>query len=227
MKQIKDIRIYKSDTENISGNPHPVGFAPIAWNAAASRIAMKLREQAFSLGDFDHLYLNLTTCPVAGGIAPAKRAVDRYYPWYRWYDVEITQDLFDTLDAPEHKETVFALLEQLLQTQFASPQFDSARIHDCVSEALTQGEKMLMRFKEKQSVRNQAVIYLRYLDNARYLPLLRVFDADGQLLLETDLPEAVELGAYGEIRLSSKRVTIMSRKNAYSASLAPMTFLLP
>ena len=94
MKVIKDIRIYKSGVENIDGNSLPISFADKKLNAIIGRIVMKLRENNFSLGEFDHLYINFTTCPVDGEIALSQRSIDRYYPWYRYYDVNISDDMF-------------------------------------------------------------------------------------------------------------------------------------
>ncbi|MBQ4364494.1 MAG: hypothetical protein II782_10900, partial [Oscillospiraceae bacterium] len=72
-KIIKDIRIYRSDAENTDGNPLPVSFADKGTNVIIRRIVMKLRETGFTMGDFDHLYINFTTCPVENGMAYAKR----------------------------------------------------------------------------------------------------------------------------------------------------------
>lgn len=228
MSTIKDIRLYKSNMENTDGNPLPQGFADKKLNAVISRIAMKLRENDFSLGDFDHLYINFTVCSVENGIAPSKRSRDRYHPWYRYYDVEVTQDDFDMLEKPQGEKIILALTEKAVQKYFSSQEFDKEFIHSCFSEAIAQGENMLIKFKEKSTAKNKAVIYLRYLDNGKFFPLLRVFNSEDDLILEKDLPETIDLIAYGEIRLSGKKVTVMPRKNAYSnvSELEPMSFML-
>lgn len=79
MKTISDIRLYKNHT----------AFGNKMLNAAIHRIVMKLREQHFSLEDFDHLYINFTTCDEEGSIRPSDQ-VDRYHPWYRNCDVGIS-----------------------------------------------------------------------------------------------------------------------------------------
>ena len=107
---------------------------------------------------------------------------------------------------------------------FATPEFDEERIRSCVSTAVEQGEKMLVVYKEKKASKNKAVIFLRYLDNGKTFPLLRVFDLDDNLILERDLPETNDLYSYGEIQLSSKKVTIKPRKNSYTENLEPMSF---
>ena len=54
-KSIKDIRIYSSSIRNIDGNSMPQDINNRKAILAARRVAMKLRENDFSLGDFDHL----------------------------------------------------------------------------------------------------------------------------------------------------------------------------
>lgn len=226
MTVIKDIRIYRSNIDNIDGNSLPSDFKNKELNCIIRRIVMKLRENDFTLGDFDHLYINLTTCCVENGIALAKRNKDGYHFWYKYYDVEISQDFFDMLETPQCTQLVIEIVEQVLQKYFCTQQFDKQHIHSCFSEAITQGENMLMKFKEKKSATNSAVVYLRYMDNGRYFPLLRVYDTENNLLLEKDLPETLELIAYGEIQLSMKKVTIKPRKNEFAKCLEPMTFIL-
>ncbi|MGP1593809.1 MAG: hypothetical protein ACTTH8_01000 [Treponema sp.] len=81
MKVISDIRIYKSKVENIEGNSLPSEFKSTKiLNARIKRIVMALRENNFSLGDFDHLYINFTTCNVENEIFHAKRKTDKYHP---------------------------------------------------------------------------------------------------------------------------------------------------
>ena len=220
---IRDIRIYRSQIENVSGNPLPNGFVNMTLAAAARRITMKLQEHQFTMSGFHHLYLNLTTCAVEDQIAPAKREPDRYYPWYRYYDVQISSALYDALESPDSTQPVIGLLETVFQKFFSTAQFPAEMIHGCISEAVTQGEQMLVKFKEKTTAKNHAVICLRYSDNGKYIPLLRVFDTENHLLLEKDLPETDTLEAYGEIRLSAKKVIIQPRKNR---NLEPMTFML-
>lgn len=102
-------------------------------------------------------------------------------------------------------QSVIEIVEQVLIKYFCTAKHDSEFIRSCVSEAVEQGENMLVKFKEKRASKKQAIIYLRYLDNCRYFPLLRIFDLDDTMILEKDLPETNSLDAYGEIQLSSKK----------------------
>lgn len=225
MQVIADIRLFKSKVPNTDGNSLPSDFSDKKLNAVIHRITMKLREHNFSLGDkIDHLYVNFTNCAVEGKIAPSRRSPDKYHHRYRYYDVEVSDATFEQLGTSSSTETILSLLEQVLLKYFVSERFDKEFIRSCVSEAVTQGEKMLMKFKEKSSSTGNAVIYLRYLDNCLYSPLLRVFDCGNNAILEADLPETIDLNYIGTIQLSAKKVTIKPRKNAYTKALEPLSF---
>ena len=225
MKVISDIRVYKSVIDNIEGNSLPGSLGNKPLNVVIHRIVMKLRERGFSLGDFDHLYINFTTCLRPGEMRPASRSVDRYHPWYRYYDIGVESALLEEL----HKETcirpVVNMLEQVLLTFFAETEAEKEMIRDSIRTAVEQGPDMLMKFKEKKAAKCSAVIYLRFLDTVRYKPLLCVYDLDGNELLKEDLPEcSIDLKSIGEIQLSSKKVTVKPRKNAFAKDLEPITF---
>jgi len=225
MAIIQDIRIYRCMVENVTG-VNPEGFFNPKLCAVTRRICMKLREKEFSMGDFHHLYINLTTCLEEGTVKPANKEPDRYFPWYRYYDVGISQELYNILESEECIQSVEELLEKVLKSQFSTAEFNECKISDCVSEAVTQGEDMLMKFKEKITSKGKAVLYLRYLDNGRYFPLLKVFDADKNLILEKDLPESQTLDNFGQISLTSKKVTISPRKNIRSEFYEKIEYVL-
>ena len=184
---------------------------------------MKLRENEFSLGDFDHLYVNFTTCDMAEKMNLSDE-VDRYHPWFRYCNIHTEEDLYNKLGSPETWNEIILHIQNALTTYFTSEDFDEAHILSCIQQAVEQGEEMLMKFKEKVSTKRKAVIFLRFLDTCRFFPLLRVYDAENNLLFETDLPQTVVLDYLGEIQVSAKRVTIKPRKNAYTAQNKPLVF---
>lgn len=224
MKVLSDIRLYKSQIPNIDGNSLPSAIGNRSLNVKLHRIVMKLRENGFSLGEYDHLYINFTTCNVKGKCAVANRRVEKSLSWYRFYDVEIDSQLFDNIDTVDVEEKLLFGVETVLENHFATISFDKAKIRECFNEALTLNESMLMKFKEKISAKCSAVIYLRYLDCGKYFPLLRVFDKSGQILLEKDLPKMSTLDLLGEISVSSKKVLIKPKKNLHSCSVESIEF---
>ena len=226
MKTISDIRVFRSNVDNIDGNPLPGDLTNKALNCVIHRIVMKLREKGFSLGEFDHLYVNLTTCAVQNRIAPAKRSVDRYHPWYRFYDAEVSSSQFDSLEDGRCVQPVVAIIEQILLKDFCSPEADAEMIQACFMEALTQGENMLVRYKEKRTDGMTAAVSLRFLDCGMYEPLLRVYDEDDHLLLEKRLQKTTRLDSFGEIRLNRKQVSIIPRRNCFTKEQKPMVFTI-
>ncbi len=223
MKIIKDIRLYKSEAQNEYGKPITYSFADKKLNAVTQRIVMKLREYGFSLGDFDHLYINFTTCSMSEKISLSKE-VDRYHPWYRYCSVNIEKELYDKLGSSDTYADIISVIKKILITYFVTEDFGQTLILSCVSQAVEQGENMLMKFKEKIGTKRKAVIFLRYLDRCIYYPLLQIYDMDENLLFEKNLPETLMLDYLGDIQISAKRVTIKPRKNALTAQKEAMVF---
>ena len=217
MKTISDIRLYKS-----SKSEKHASFAGKALNLSVRRIAMKLREQGFSLGGFDHLYLNFTTDRPEGTIELIDVA-DRYHPWYRYCDIGISQDDYGCLENDDYICRVHTKLTSALLSLSIGQEGASDIILTAVSEA-QKGSQMLMRFKEKKTATGIATVYLRLSDNGEYRPLLCVTDANGSEKLRADLPPTVDLNTVGEIQLSNKKVTVKPRKNALAKPLEPISF---
>lgn len=220
-KPISDIRLYTSRVPNADGHSLPGEFGSTALHIRLRRIAMKLRELDFSLGDFDHMYVNLTPRLPEGEIRLSQRSVLRETAWLRYVDAGVSQTFLSDADDD-------ALISMAARCLMLFAQDESARqmILTAISEA-AKGEEMLMCFKAKQSGGIRAVIYLRLLDSGMYHPLLFVYDAKGRERLRIDLPPSMELHALGEINVSRKAVTIRPRKNAYASTLQPLVFPLP
>ena len=64
-KIISGIRLYKSESQNEYGGYITDSFGDKRLNAVVKRVVIKLRENEFSLGEFDHLYINFTTCDIS------------------------------------------------------------------------------------------------------------------------------------------------------------------
>ena len=222
-KIIKDIRLYKSGLQNEFGDCVTTAFADKKLNAITQRVVMKLRENEFSLGEFDHLYINFIPSDM-GGKMYLSDDVDRYHPWYRNCYVPVDVELYSNLRSADAYDAIIHWISTVLVTYFSTDDFDQAHILACVQQAVDQGEDMRMKFKEKISAKRKAFLYLRFLNTCRFYPLLRVYDTEDRLLFEKDLPETVSLDALGEIQVSAKRVTIKPRKNAFTKQTNPLMF---
>ena len=223
MKTIKDIRLYKSEVQNEYGNPITNSFADKKINAITHRIVMKLRENGFSLGNFDHLYINFVTFDMTEKMELSEK-IDRYHPWYRNCFVSIEKELYDGIGASATYDYIINTINKVLTTYFVSENFDEVFINACVSQVVEQGQRMLIKFKEKKSTKRKAIIFLRYLDDCIYYPLLRVYDMDENILFEKNLPKTLVLDYLGEIQVSTKRITIKPRKNAFTIQRKAMVF---
>lgn len=222
-KIIKDIRLYKSESQNEYGTYVTNSFADKKLIAITQRVVMKLRENEFSLGEFDHLYINFTTYDMAEEMNLSNE-VDRYHPWYRFCSVHIEKDVYDKLGTPETYDDIIHWISTIFVTYFTTEDFDESLILSCVQQAVEQGEKMLMKFKEKVNTKRKAVIFLRYLDTCSFYPLLRVYDTEDNLLLEKDLPKTLMLDYLGDIQISANRITIKPRKNAFTTQKNALIF---
>ena len=219
-KIISDIRLFKSKSQNDLSS-----YIPDAKkiNAIMNRMVMKLRENEFSLGEFDHLYINFTTCDMPEKMILSDK-VDRYHPWFRFCNIHVEEDLYNKLGSPETYNEIILCVKNVLTTYFSSEDFDKMHILSCIQQAVDQGEDMLMKFKEKVSSKRKAVIFLRFLDNCMFYPLLRVYDVEENLLFEKDLPQAVTLDYLGEIQVGLKQIKIKPRKNSYTTQNTLLIF---
>lgn len=79
---LKDIRFYESEKQNIEGQsmPQELGklFIPTKdTNYIGKRIARKLNELNYTFGEFDHIYINLTTFIIENEILISSRNIDK------------------------------------------------------------------------------------------------------------------------------------------------------
>lgn len=224
MKTICDIRLFRSTQPNVDGNSHPASLGNKHLNIIVHRIVMKLREHNFSLGEFDHLYVNFTTCLKPGEIRPANRSIDPYHTWYRYYDIGVTMETYECLDWIQCTNFITSQLQELLTVFFTTE--NNIPIADCISEAVEKGEQMMILYKTKQTAKLNANIYLQYLNSGKYLPHLFVWNSDHEEVLHEKLAETADLNVIGEIQLSSKKVTIKPRKNSFMQNSSPIVFEL-
>ena len=218
---IADIRLFRSEGRSESGHFDMVSFGDKRLIAIVKRIVMKLRSHGFSMGDFDHLYINFTRCELSA-LMELSQEVDRYYPWFRHCHVQVAREVYESLGTVDGHGHIFSIIGDVLTAFFARDDFDEARIRECIQGAVNGGEGMLMPLKEKATAKRCAVLYLRFLDSCRYAPLLRVYDGAGSLLLERDLPQMVTLDALGELQVGLKKVTVKPRKNALTEGKKPI-----
>ncbi len=118
-KIIKDIRYCESNVPNIVGNsmPHNLGelFKPTSdTNYIGQRIARKLNELKFSYGEFDHIYINLTTVLSENELVISNRNIDKRI---KYIDFGVSTTNYNTLlDADKNqllKSITFRILKHI------------------------------------------------------------------------------------------------------------------
>lgn len=116
---IKDIRIYESSVANIAGNSLPKELGEIFYPTKetifiAQIIARKLNELQFACGDFDHIYINLTTVLAEDKIAVSNREIDKRI---KYVDVGFNPEKVTKLSDHDKddfiKKTVFCVLKHI------------------------------------------------------------------------------------------------------------------
>lgn len=223
MKKISDIRIFKSLKPNVDRAPLPVGLASKQLFTTVRRIVLKLRENQFSLGDFDHLYLNFTTRVEEGEIVLSSRTAPGGNNFFRFYDIGVSREQFDILEEPDQIPFILGKLEETMVRFFGDDGRDEI-IRGSIRAAVEQGEEMQMVYKKKEAQGRTAVLSLRFLDSGEYFPLLCVYDKEDNLLLQKDLDPMRDLSTLGEIRLTGKRISIYPRQTAKAKTFRPLTF---
>jgi hypothetical protein len=142
---LKDIRFYESENQNIEGQsmPHELGrlFIPTKDTTyIGQRIARKLNELKFSYGEFDHIYINLTTFLKENEIVVSNRNLDKRI---KYLDFGINSENLNSLSDIEKnnfiKSTTFKALRQISndtnlelvnQTEKLTSEFDTElKIH--------------------------------------------------------------------------------------------------
>ncbi len=116
---LKDIRFYESEKQNIAGQslPNELGEIFICTkdtNYIGQRIARKLNELKFTYGEFDHIYINLTTFLKEGEIIVSNRNIDKRI---KYIDFGISSENLNSLSDSEKnnfiKSVTFKVLKQI------------------------------------------------------------------------------------------------------------------
>ncbi|WP_264532371.1 hypothetical protein [Flavobacterium sp. N502540] len=116
---LKDIRFYESEKQNIEGQsiPRQLGklFVPTKdTNFIGQRIARKLNELKFTYGEFDHIYINLTTVLKENEIVVSNRNVDKRIKYLDFgINVEKLQSLSDSEKNSLIKSITFQALRKI------------------------------------------------------------------------------------------------------------------
>lgn len=217
MRVLNDIRAFWSDVPNIDGQPHPVPLEDHALWLYLRRIALKLREMSFILGEFERLYLNFTPCLPEGEIRIASRTPKKGISGFHYVDVGVSSST-----QPLSIEYVRPVVERAILLFL--PDDVTSMLHAALDEA-DKGEEMLARYKEKRDMKYIARLYLRLLDSGMYLPILHVYSRNtNSLCHQWNLPLYPNLQKLGNMIITCRSVTIRPVQIAITDDIRPMIF---
>ena len=230
MNLVKDIRFFESNEPNESGFSFPsdigklYAFDSTECQEVIHRLLLLLRHKGFSLGEFDHLYLNLTTQLPHGEIVISNR-IDRYHKWYRFVDAGCDVQRFNGWETWKKCEFVLASIHRAIGL---FTEAESARVVDeCFEEVLRRGSELAIPYKEKQHDRYTVRVLVKITDDLDFIPVIRIINGDSPVR-EMILPPYSRdpfILQFGSISIGKKSVRFVPRK-CYEAEyyeLKPLT----
>ncbi|GAB1858346.1 hypothetical protein MHTCC0001_31830 [Flavobacteriaceae bacterium MHTCC 0001] len=186
---VKDIRLYESETENVSGQSLPSELGNILkptenTNVIAQRIARKLNELHYTFGEQDHIYINLSTLLDEDDIRISNRAIDKRI---KYIDAGISQEKFNAL-SDQNKDT-FVEHKILEIFKVISSETHQELIEQTAFELSKYGREIKIHFKTKETKSYRITIYYQiapfdkrsvmiidYLDKKNEVSYLKNFD---------------------------------------------------
>lgn len=191
MNLIKDIRLFEKQGPDVDGTSHPTdlrslyGFDEMDLQDILQRLLFLLRHEGFSFGAFDHLYMNYTPSLPHGEVRLSRRSRDHYHPWYRWSDAGCDIDRFQAMTLEDQR---LFLAEAIRQAVHLHADEENRAIFDrCFEQVMALGPALEIPYKEKTGEHLKLTISTTISDEADFLPIVRIFDLNGDLLLEERL----------------------------------------
>lgn len=227
---LKDIRIYESENENISGKSLPSDLGDILnptenTNFIGQRIARKLNELKYSFGDFDHIYINLTTFIKKDAIQISNRIIDKRI---KYVDFGISYKLFNSLKPNDKDEFIENIILEILK--FISNTANLELVNQTALELSKYGRKIKIKYKTKKTKSYSVNIYyqiapedklsnaiIEYVDNKNNLNFIKNFE----LKFYSDIYSLID-----SISIKNNKI-LLKPKNSYSAKLATSHYKTP
>lgn len=212
-KAIHDIRLFLSTVPNVDGAPFPKDFSNKIALMFAHRLAWKLREKGFVLGDFDHLYIDYNFSVSDGANGFSARSIDKDHPWFRYYEFGVSNIELDSCNLRFFADSI----KEILVSEYAQTNINFEEIIENVYQF---GENTEIEYKQKSNEDYTAIIYLRILDSGEFLPTVKIKKGE-RLIKSINLSKSVDLGALGSITISKHKVTIKPKTAIYYKDIPP------
>lgn len=223
IKLISDIRLFESDVPNTDGNPEPhyIGkiyqYDNIECLDVIQRLLFLLRHRGFGFDGFDHLYLNFTPCIRHGEIRDANRHNIREFSWYQYVDIGCDTGVFNRLTLREKNAFVINVAQKAMLTK--AFEIQQELLKNAFEEVVQNGEGLLLPYRQKCNQNYTVEIFTRITNEVSFIPLIRVTDRSGGLIVERELRcygRDEFICQIGTITISKTSVRITPRKNSCS-----------
>lgn len=223
MKLIADIRLFELDVPNVdySSWPHDMGkiyhYDHWACLEVIQRLLFLLRHRGFGFEKFDHLYVNFTPCVPHGEV----RNVDRSYQYdlarIRHVDVGCDVEAFNSWEMKAQNTFVLEGIKKAVLLK--APEEMRELFVQTFDEVLSQGENLLIPYRQKENENYLVEIFTRIDDEVDFLPLIRVSDKEGNVVAEKQLRRYGRdefISQISTITIGKRYVRIANRKNWYA-----------
>lgn len=211
MNLIQDIRFFSEHPDPMLAKYHIHGMKDIL-----QRLLFLLRHEGFTFGDFDHLYMNYTPSLPHGEVRPSQRPVDRYHPWLRDTDAGCDIDLFRSMTREEQRRFLSETIRKAALLH--ADEGNAAIFENCYQSVMAHGPALVIPYKEKSGEHLRIAISTTIDDDARFHPIVRIYDKADTLLLEEHLKSCGReafLAQFGTITLGKRTVRIDPRKSDF------------
>ena len=227
---LKDIRLYESETENISGQSLPSELGVILKptensNFIAKRIARKLNELKYSFGEQDHIYINFTTFLNENEIRISSRDIDKRV---RYVDFGISREQFNSLKDKIKDEFVERKILEILK--FISNKYSQKFIEQTKLELSEYGRELKILFKTKETKSYRIDIYYQVAPFNKFSKaIIEYFDKKNEITYTKDFELKLYEDIYSlidTIGVKNKRITLKPKKS-FSAELVTKGYKTP
>ena len=211
MNLIQDIRFFSEHPDPILAKYHIHGMKDIL-----QRLLFLLRHEGFTFGDFDHLYMNYTPSLPHGEVRRSQRPIDRYHPWLRYVDAGCVIDAFASMTVSEQQRFLTQTIQKAVHLH--ADEENRVIFDRCYQLVMHLGPALEIPYKEKSGEHLRITVSTTIDDDARFHPIVRIFDKGDQLLLEEHLKSCGResfLAQFGTITLGKRTVRIEPRKSDF------------
>ncbi|WP_062054556.1 hypothetical protein [Aquimarina longa] len=229
-RALKDIRLYESETENISGQNLPSELGSILnptenTNFIAQRIARKLNELKYSYGEVDHIYINLTTFLRENEIKISSRNIDKRI---KYIDYGISTSHFNSLKIEDKDKFIENKILKILK--FISNRNNEDLVNQVALALSKYGREIKIYFKTKETKSYRIVIYYQIAPFGKLSNvIIEYYDKKNDVTHSKNFELKFYEDIYsliGDIGVKDNKI-ILKAKKSYSAGLVTKNYKTP